>query len=194
MINIVLFGPPGSGKGTQSEKIIDKYNLTHIATGDLFREHMHNGTSLGKKAKNYMENGLLVPDQLVIDMVEQKISEHKDTRGFIFDGFPRTVPQAEALDVMLKDHNIKINSTLCLDVDEEELKKRIKLRSVTSGRSDDQDIVKINKRIDVYKRETLPVANYYTEQGKIFYIKGTGTIDQIFSDICEVIDSQLNPK
>jgi len=194
MINIVLFGPPGAGKGTQSEKIIDKYNLIHIATGDLFREHMHNGTGLGKKVKDYMENGLLVPDQLVIDMVERKINDHKDAKGFIFDGFPRTVPQAEALDVMLNGHNISINSTLCLDVDEEELKKRIKLRSLTSGRSDDQKIEKINKRIDVYKKETLPVANYYKNQEKVFYIKGTGTINQIFSDICDVIDSQINLK
>ncbi len=192
MINIVLFGPPGSGKGTQSEKIIDRYNLTHIATGDLFREHLNNGTDLGKKAKDYMENGLLVPDQLVIDMVERKIDDHKDAKGFIFDGFPRTVPQAEALDLMLKRHGIEIDCTICLDVDEEELKERIKLRSITSGRADDQDIKKIEKRIEVYNKETLPVANYYEGQEKTFYIKGTGTIDQIFSDICEVIDSQIN--
>ncbi len=193
MINIVLFGPPGSGKGTQSEKIIDRYNLTHIATGDLFREHLNNGTDLGKKAKDFMENGLLVPDQLVIDMVERKIDDQKDAEGFIFDGFPRTVPQAEALDLMLKRHGIEIDCTICLDVDEEELKERIKLRSISSGRADDQDIKKIEKRIEVYNNETLPVAKYYEGQGKTYYVKGIGTINQIFSDICDVIDSQINP-
>ncbi len=193
MTNIVLFGPPGAGKGTQSEKIIDKYGFIHVATGDLFREHLRQGTELGEKARNYMDNGLLVPDELVIEMVEQKMNDNKNAVGFIFDGFPRTVRQAEALDDMLGQHQTKIDATIFLEVDEEELKKRIQLRSKTSGRTDDQDMDKINKRIEVYKKETLPVAKYYEKQKKVFYIKGVGTIDQIFSDICSVIDSKINP-
>lgn len=193
MTNIVLFGPPGAGKGTQSEKIIDKYGFVHIATGDLFREHLRQETELGQKARHYMDNGLLVPDELVIEMVEQKMDENKDAVGFIFDGFPRTVLQAEALDDMLEKHQTKIDATIFLEVDEEELKKRIQLRSKTSGRTDDQDMEKINKRIEVYNKETLPVAGYYEKQGKVHYIKGIGTIDQIFSDICAVIDSKINP-
>jgi adenylate kinase len=192
MTNIVLFGPPGAGKGTQSEKIIDKYGFVHIATGDLFREHLRQGTELGNKARNYMDNGLLVPDELVIEMVEQKMNDNQGVVGFIFDGFPRTVKQAEALDEMLHKHQTKIDATIFLEVDEEELKKRIQLRSKTSGRTDDQDMEKINKRIEVYKKETLPVAEYYEKQGKVFYVKGVGTIDQIFSDICGVIDSKIN--
>ncbi len=193
MTNIVLFGPPGAGKGTQSEKIIEKYGFVHIATGDLFREHLRQGTDLGNKARNYMDNGLLVPDELVIEMVEQKMNDNQNAVGFIFDGFPRTVHQAEALDTMLRKHQTKIDATIFLEVDEEELKKRIQLRSKTSGRTDDQDMEKINKRIEVYKKETLPVAKYYEKQGKVFYINGVGTIDQIFSDICGVIDSKINP-
>lgn len=193
MVNIVLFGPPGSGKGTQSAKIIARYGLIHVATGDLFREHLRNETDLGKKAQSYMDQGILVPDQLVIDMVERKMDNHKDAVGFIFDGFPRTVPQAEALDELLDKHQTDINCTISLDVDEEELKKRIKLRSLTSGRSDDQSMEKINKRIEVYKEETIPVANYYESQGKLHKVEGIGTIDQIFSDICSVIDAQINP-
>jgi len=188
MLNIVLFGPPGAGKGTQSEKIIEKYHLTHISTGDLFRKHLSEGTELGKLAKKYMDEGELVPDEVVIRMVDLKIKEKKDTSGFIFDGFPRTVNQAKALDGLLENRRQPISGMILLEVDEEELKKRILLRAETSGRSDDQDMEKINNRIRVYKEETLPVAGYYQKQGKLYGIKGVGSIEEIFQAICKAID------
>jgi adenylate kinase len=189
MINIVLFGPPGAGKGTQSDKIIDKYNLTHISTGDLFRKHLSEGTELGKIAKKYMDEGNLVPDDVVIKMVEIIISECIDCPGVIFDGFPRTVNQAIALDQMLEKFEETISGMILLEVEEEELKNRILLRGKTSGRTDDQDLEKINNRIEVYKEETLPVANYYRSQSKLNTVNGVGSIDNIFSDICHVIDN-----
>ena len=189
MKNIVLFGPPGAGKGTQSDKIIDKYNLTHISTGDLFRKHLSEGSQLGKIAKKYMDDGNLVPDDVVIKMVELIIAECIDCPGVIFDGFPRTVTQAGALDEMLKKWNERISGMILLEVDEEELKNRILLRGKTSGRTDDQDIEKINNRIQVYKDETLPVANYYKTQDKLNVVNGVGSIDEIFSGICEIIDN-----
>ncbi len=188
MINIVLFGPPGAGKGTQSDKIIDKYNLTHISTGDLFRKHLSEGTELGIIAKKYMDDGNLVPDDVVIRMVELIIAECIDCPGVIFDGFPRTVNQAIALDEMLSRWQKTISGMILLEVEEEELKNRIMLRGKTSGRADDQDIEKINNRIQVYKDETLPVANYYQSQNKLNVVNGVGSIDEIFSDICQVID------
>lgn len=188
MLNIVLFGPPGAGKGTQSEKIIVKYRLTHIATGDLFRKHLGEGTALGTEAKRYMNEGKLVPDSLVIDMVEDKIKETRDTHGFIFDGFPRTVAQAEALDKLMEKLGDEINGMVALEVPEKELKKRIKLRALTSGRVDDQDDEKINTRIKVYGEETLPVAKYYENQRKYRGVKGTGSIDEIFKNIAKAID------
>ena len=189
MKNIVLFGPPGAGKGTQSDKIIDKYNFTHISTGDLFRKHLSEGSQLGKIAKRYMDDGNLVPDDVVIKMVELIIAECIDCSGVIFDGFPRTVNQAIALDEMLKKWNERISGMILLEVDEEELKNRILLRGKTSGRTDDQDIEKINNRIQVYKDETLPVANYYKSQYKLNAINGVGSIDEIFDNICKVIDT-----
>ncbi len=189
MINIVLFGPPGAGKGTQSDKIIDKYNLTHISTGDLFRKHLSEGTELGKIAKKYMDEGNLVPDDVVIKMVEIIISECIDCPGVIFDGFPRTVNQAIALDQMLEKFEETISGMILLEVEEEELINRILLRGKTSGRTDDQDLEKINNRIEVYKEETLPVANYYKSQSKLNTVNGVGSIDNIFSDICHVIDN-----
>jgi adenylate kinase len=189
MLNIILFGPPGAGKGTQSEKIIDKYKLTHIATGDLFRKHLGEGTDLGKLAQKYMDEGNLVPDEVVIGMVDEKIKETQgQSSGYIFDGFPRTVPQAKALDTLLKEKGEKIAGMIALDVPEEELKKRIKERGKTSGRADDQDEKKIENRIKVYKDETLPVANYYDGEGKYVKIHGVGTIDEIFSKISNEID------
>ncbi len=189
MLNIILFGPPGAGKGTQSEKIIDKYKLTHIATGDLFRKHLGEGTDLGKLAQKYMDEGNLVPDEVVIGMVDEKIKEtQSSSSGYIFDGFPRTVPQAKALDTLLKEKGEKIAGMIALDVPEEELKKRIKERGKTSGRTDDQDETKIENRIKVYQEETLPVANYYDGEGKYVKIHGVGTIDEIFTKISNEID------
>jgi adenylate kinase len=189
MFNIVLFGPPGAGKGTQSEKLIQKYGLTHLSTGDLFRKHLGEGTDLGQLAKKYMNEGHLVPDELVIRMVEEKINESKETKGFIFDGFPRTTAQARALDAMLSQHNLSISGMIALDVPEEILKLRIIERGKTSNRIDDQDEEKINTRIKVYLEETLPVAEYYSQQGKFNKINGVGAIDQIFEEITTVIDS-----
>ena len=188
MLNIILFGPPGSGKGTQSEKIIEKYDLVHISTGDLFRKHIGAGTELGKLAQEYIVDGNLVPDQLVIKMVEAEIASHKHARGFIFDGFPRTVAQAFALDEMLEKRKMPIKGMLALKVHDDELRTRIRLRGKTSGRPDDQSDERINNRIRVYKEETLPVANYYNKQSKYYEINGIGRIEEIFNDICMTID------
>jgi adenylate kinase len=189
MLNIVLFGPPGAGKGTQSEKIIDQFGLTHLSTGDLFRKHLGEGTELGQLAKKYMNQGHLVPDEVVISMVEDKINSTEGSKGFIFDGFPRTTAQAEALDTMLEKNGMKISGMIALDVPEETLKLRIKERGKTSGRVDDQDEEKINTRIKVYLAETLPVAEYYEKQNKFQKINGVGEIDEIFQQIKNVVDS-----
>ena len=188
MLNIVLFGPPGAGKGTQSEKIIDQYSLVHISTGDLFRKHLKEGSELGKKAKEFIDAGNLVPDEVVIGMVDVKINETPATSGFIFDGFPRTVAQAEALDQLLEKNNTSISLMIALQVPDDELRERLMLRGKTSGRSDDQDIDKINNRIKVYKEETLPVANFYKSQGKLAEVNGVGSIDEIFAEIRKEID------
>jgi adenylate kinase len=188
MLNIVLFGPPGAGKGTQSERIIDKYDLIHLSTGDLFRKHIGEGTDLGQLAQQYIDEGNLVPDELVIRMVEVKIESEMDANGFIFDGFPRTVPQAIALDEMLSQKGLKISAMLALEVDDEELRTRLRLRGKTSGRADDQNDEKINNRIKVYKSETLPVAKYYKKQSKYRGITGVGRIEDIFNHICMAID------
>lgn len=189
MLNIVLFGPPGAGKGTQSEHIIEKYNLTHLSTGDLFRKHLGEGTELGKLAQSYMDDGNLVPDEVVIGMVKDKIANTPDSNGFIFDGFPRTVPQAVALDKVLKEFNSAVSGMVALDVPDDELRNRLMERGKTSGRADDQNLEKINNRINVYKEETIPVANYFEGQGKLSKIHGVGSIDAIFSEISAVIDS-----
>ena len=188
MNNIVLFGPPGAGKGTQSEKLIEKYQLTHMSTGDLFRKHMGEGTELGIKARGYMDKGHLVPDELVINMVDVKISSTPNSEGFIFDGFPRTVPQAIAFDKLLNEKGTPIKVMLMLDVPEQELIDRLLERGETSGRTDDQDEGKIRTRIDVYEGETLPVADYYEKQSKLNKIDGVGGIDEIFGRLCEVMD------
>ena len=188
MLNIVLFGPPGAGKGTQSEKIIKKYNLVPIATGDLFRLHLKNNTELGITAKEYMNRGNLVPDEIVINMVEDKINKSQNAIGFIFDGFPRTINQAKALDKMLKEKNIPIKQMISLKVEEKELIRRIKNRGKTSGRLDDQSEEKINNRIKVYNDETKPVANFYEKYNKYSEVNGIGEIDEIFDKISSIID------
>lgn len=188
MLNIILFGPPGAGKGTQSEKIIEKYQLKHIATGDIFRKHLSEGTPLGKLAQGYMDEGNLVPDEVVIGMVDATIKENENAKGFIFDGFPRTVTQASALDHLLEEKGTPISGMIALDVTEEELIARIKNRGKTSGRTDDQDETKIQNRIKVYKEETLPVANYYDKKHKYAQIMGVGGIEEIFTKICEKIE------
>jgi len=189
MLNIVLFGPPGAGKGTQSEKIIEKFGLTHISTGDLFRKNLGEGTELGKLAQKYMDEGNLVPDEVVIGMVDQKIKETGDTKGFILDGFPRTVAQAEALDQLMNEKGTPISGMIALDVPEEELRKRLLERGKTSGRADDQNVDKINNRIRVYNEETFPVAQFYEKQGKFNKINGVGSIDFIFSEISSTIEN-----
>ena len=188
MINIVLFGPPGAGKGTQSEKLIDKYQLTHISTGDLFRKHLREGSSLGKMAQSYMDEGNLVPDKVVIDMVEEKIKETGSPEGYIFDGFPRTVAQARALDSMMAGNQMKIDLMLSLEVPDDELRERLLKRGQTSGRADDQNVDKINNRIKVYYDETRPVADFYAAQNKYVAVKGVGTIDEIFVALYHEID------
>jgi adenylate kinase len=188
MLNIILFGPPGAGKGTQSEKIIEKYDLVHISTGDLFRKHIGEGTELGKLAQEVIDDGNLMPDELVIKMVDVKIDTHPKATGFIFDGFPRTVAQAKALDEMLEKRDMPIKKMLALEVADDELRTRIRLRGKTSGRADDQSDEKINNRINIYKRETIPVAKYYENQGKYAGINGIGRIEGIFNDICMIID------
>ncbi|GHB45266.1 adenylate kinase [Mongoliitalea lutea] len=189
MINLVLFGPPGAGKGTQSEKIIEKFQLTHLSTGDLFRKHLGEGTDLGKLARTYMDQGHLVPDEVVISMVEDKLVSTTETNGFIFDGFPRTVAQADALDQLMVKIGSQISGMIALEVDEEVLKNRIRERGKTSGRADDQDEQKIQTRINVYLDETLPVASYYEKQGKLTRINGVGEIDEIFQNISKVLES-----
>lgn len=191
MLNIVLFGPPGAGKGTQSEKLIAKYNLTHLSTGDLFRKNISEGTDLGVKAQSYMDAGNLVPDEVVIGMVEDKVKNTANSAGFIFDGFPRTVAQAEALDQIMDDNDTPISLMLSLDVDENELMERLINRGKDSGRPDDQDPEKIKNRFDVYHRETAPVAGYYEGQGKLNIIHGIGGIEAIFNKLSEKIDQHL---
>lgn len=191
MINLVLFGPPGAGKGTQSEKIIETFGLKHISTGDLFRKHLGEGTDLGKKAQSFMDNGKLVPDEVVIGMVEDFLNANTGAKGFIFDGFPRTVAQAEALDQLLSDHDTEIACMVMLDVPQDELKRRLLERGKTSGRADDQNEEKINVRIQEYLNKTLPVAAFYEGQGKASKINGVGTIDSIFEEISSAINAHV---
>lgn len=191
MINIVLFGPPGAGKGTQSERLIEKYHITHLSTGDLFRMNISEGTDLGLKARAFMDDGNLVPDEVVIGMVEDKIRNTPDTEGFIFDGFPRTVAQAEALDKCMVKNNSQIDLMLALSVEEEELMKRLLNRGKDSGRPDDQNPEKIKNRFKVYHRETTPVAGYYEAQGKLVNIEGVGGIEVIFDRLCDAIDLKV---
>jgi adenylate kinase len=180
MLNIVLFGPPGAGKGTQSQKLIDKYHLIHLSTGDLLRNEIAQGTQLGLEAKKLMDQGTLVPDEVVIGMISNKLDANKDARGFIFDGFPRTVAQAEALDSLLLSKGEQISCMIALEVDDTELEKRLLLRGKDSGRADDANPEVIRKRIVEYNSKTAPVANYYKQQDKFCSINGIGSIDDIF--------------
>ncbi|MFT2010079.1 adenylate kinase [Pontibacter sp. 13R65] len=189
MLNIVLFGPPGAGKGTQSQKLIEKYNLIHLSTGDLLRSEIAAGSELGLKAKSLMDNGLLVPDEVVIGMIANKVREHGNAAGFIFDGFPRTVPQAQSLDKLLQEHGTEISAMLALKVDDEELTNRLLLRGQTSGRPDDQNEELIRKRVQEYNTKTAPVADYYAGQSKFFAVDGIGEINEIFAQLCKHIDS-----
>lgn len=192
MFNLILFGPPGSGKGTQSANIITTYKLNHISTGDLLRDEIDRKTALGLEAKKFMDQGQLVPDAVVIGMIGSKLDENPDARGFIFDGFPRTTAQAEALDKLLQLKNTTVNILLSLEVPEEELKRRLIARGADSGRSDDQEDV-IQKRIQEYKSKTEPVAEHYARQGKHTRLKGNGTVEETFALLRKEIDKHLQP-
>ena len=190
MLNIVIFGAPGSGKGTQSDKLIEHYKLFHISTGDVLRDNIRRGTDLGKIAKGFIDQGQLVPDELIIDILAQVLDENKDnaTEGVIFDGFPRTIPQAEALEHLLADRGTQIDAVVGLEVPEDELIKRILLRGKMSGRADDNEET-ARKRLEVYHNQTSPLKAYYQEQGKYRAINGLGTIDGIFDLIKEALDN-----
>lgn len=190
MLNIVLFGPPGAGKGTQSSLLINKYNLVHLSTGDLLRNEIASGTALGHEAKQKMDQGLLVPDEVVIAMIERKLDANKTAHGFIFDGFPRTTAQAEALDQLLLKKNTSITMMLALEVEDSELIKRLLLRGVESGRSDDADEKIIANRIQVYNTQTAPLKDYYSEQNKFHSVHGIGEVDGIFNALTSKIESK----
>jgi len=191
MLNIVLFGPPGAGKGTQSERLIEKYNLIHLSTGDVFRANIKGETELGKLAKSYMDAGKLVPDAVTIDMLRSEVVKHQDPKGFIFDGFPRTNAQAQALDDFLASLQTEISLMLALEVEEQELKTRLLKRAEVSGRADDADPAVIEKRITVYNQETAPVKAFYQAQEKFVAIDGIGSIDQITQRLFAAIDTTL---
>ena len=188
-INLILFGPPGSGKGTQAEKLVEKYGLLHVSTGDLFRYEIGNKTPLGMKAKEYMSKGHLVPDAVTIGMLKNKVEANPDVKGFIFDGFPRTVAQAEALDTYLSTKDESVSKLIALDVAEEEIVARLLKRGETSGRSDDQNEEVIKNRIDVYKKETAIVFDHYKKSNLSQSVEGMGTIDEIFDRLSSAIDS-----
>jgi len=188
MLNIVLFGPPGAGKGTQAEKLVEKYELVHLSTGDIFRANIKGGTELGKLAKSYTEKGDLVPDDVTIRMLESEVKKHSTPKGFIFDGFPRTIAQAQALDKFLNSKNTAITLTLALEVDEEELTKRIILRGKESGRPDDQDPTIVRNRVKEYNNKTAPLKDFYLKQGKLRPVHGIGGIDAIFEKLCVEVD------
>jgi adenylate kinase len=189
MLNLVLFGPPGSGKGTQSEKLIEKYQLVHLSTGDILRGELKAQSPLGIEAKKYMDKGELVPDQVVIGMIGLKLDQNPNAKGFIFDGFPRTTSQAKALDELLAGKKTAITIMLALEVNHEELVKRLLNRGKDSGRVDDQNPEVIENRIRVYHKETSPVMDYYGAQNKFKPVEGIGSIDEIFGRLCKEIDA-----
>lgn len=187
MLNIVIFGAPGSGKGTQSEKLIEKYHLTHISTGEILRNEIEQDTKLGQLANKYMSEGQLVPDEVVIDILDGLLTDNPDSVGFIFDGFPRTSKQGEALDEMLRKRDERINVVLSLEVDDEELTDRLVKRGEISGRSDDTPET-IKSRLQVYYGQTAQLKEYYAKQGNLALIDGIGTVDDIFSRIENTVD------
>jgi len=190
MLNVVIFGAPGSGKGTQSELIEKKYGLVHLSTGDILRSEIAKGSDIGKLADGLISKGQFIPDDLMISILNETIDKYPTANGFIFDGFPRTITQAEALDSMLRSRNLRVSVMLNIDVDTNELVKRLLNRGKTSGRSDD-NLQTIHQRIQVYETKTLPVIQFYDRQKKHNRIKGTGTMDEVFESICKVIDSKL---
>ncbi len=190
MLNIVLFGPPGAGKGTQSEKLIEKFSLVHLSTGDILRGEITQGTPLGMEAKKLMDQGILVPDEVVIGMIKNRIEANASAAGFIFDGFPRTIAQAEALDTFLNGCQTPITCMLSLKVDDEELSRRLLERGKASGRPDDQDESIIRRRIQEYNHKTAPVAGFYQSQGKLVDIQGVGEIETIFEALSDAIEAR----
>jgi adenylate kinase len=188
MINIVLFGKPGAGKGTQAEFLKGKYNLTHLSTGDIFRFNIKNETELGKLAKTFMDKGDLVPDEVTIKMLQSEVEKNQDSAGFLFDGFPRTIAQAQALDAYLTSKDEKITATIALDADDEILVARLLERGKTSGRVDDQDEEKIRNRYQEYNEKTAPLMEYYSEQNKFYSVNGIGSIAEITERLSAVIE------
>jgi len=188
MINIVLFGKPGAGKGTQAEFLKEKYNLTHLSTGDIFRFNIKNNTDLGKLAKTFIDNGALVPDEVTIKMLEDAVNKTSNTKGFLFDGFPRTLAQAAALDKFLESKKWSVSATIALDADDEILVTRLLARGKTSGRIDDQDEEKIRTRYDEYNQKTTPLIDFYDNQNKFYSVNGIGTVQEITARISTVID------
>lgn len=191
MLNLVLFGPPGAGKGTQAMRLVEKYHLVHLSTGDIFRSNIKEGTDLGLLAKSYIDKGALVPDEVTIGMLEAEVNSNSNAKGFIFDGFPRTSAQAEALDVFLTSKNTEVSSMLALEVDQNELIERLLERGKSSGRADDQDANIIKNRIQVYEKETSVLKTYYANQNKFFGIDGVGSIESITLGLCKAIDTLL---
>lgn len=189
MLNIVLFGPPGAGKGTQSQRLIEKYHLIHLSTGDLLRAEIASGTMLGSEAKKLMDQGILVPDEVVIRMISNKLEANKHAAGFIFDGYPRTVAQAQALDDLLQENNESISGMIELKVDAIELEHRLLLRGRESARPDDANPEVIKRRIEEYMSKTMPVAAYYKNQNKFFSVNGTGSIEEIFDNLRKTVSS-----
>lgn len=191
MLNIVLFGPPGAGKGTQSKQLIDTYQLIHCSTGDLLRSEIANETELGQRAKSIMDRGELVPDEVVVGMIDSMLDRHADARGFIFDGFPRTTAQAEALDQLLASRNESISGMIALEVADDELKNRLLERGKISGRPDDANPEIIENRIRVYNDQTAPVKSYYAQQHKLFEVDGMGTIAAITARLEQTIEGLI---
>jgi len=189
---VILFGPPGSGKGTQASRLAAHFGWVHISTGDVFRRHIQEKTDLGQKVQQYIEAGQLVPDAITVAMLQEEMQRHSHARGFILDGFPRTIAQAEALDAMLVANGMEVDGLIALDVPEGELIERIQIRSRTSGRADDADPEVIQERLKVYHSQTAPVYEYYDRQGKAITIDGTGTIEQITQRLVETIESLVN--